>query len=253
MDQTDLLPRSCVSFVKLYLTLILWSSCKMNKVLLSSLAIGGLAMCLPADAAVVTIEALDVRSTGVFGHDPNVVFTLDGGPGDPTGANITYSNLDLDGDASANDSVTFTIAFTSSTGNQRLFNQGADTGFGNLTDLTVSVTGVSGTTTDLGHTIVFDGFTGANAASGSGAAIDRFVEINGTLVTLSFPSTGGFQFQQNPIDFALTPTVLYDNSGGTIGSLVARHHDLQFSTVVPEPASALLLGAGALLIARRRR
>ena len=97
---------------------------------------------------------------------------------------------------------------------------------------------------------------------GSGAADTRFADINGTTVTLSTTgvdlngSGSTFQFLVGSEDFALTPTVTFDNSGGTGGSVVARNFDLQFSTVaaIPEPSSLALLGlAGFGLMARRRR
>ena len=223
----------------------------------------GLLMASPlAMGATITIEALDVRANGVFGHNPNVSgVTVNGNApagtvvADPINVELTYSNLDLDGDSTANDSVTFTLTATktgSDGGDLRIFNQGIDTGFGNLNDVEVSVTAVSGVTTDGGAAITFDGFTGAAAGAGASGAVDRTVEINGTGVTLSTPGAGGFEFAVSAIDFALTPTVTFDNSGGTLGSVVARHYDLQFSAV-PEPASALLLTLGATaLIARRK-
>ncbi len=270
MDQTDLLPRSCVSFVKLYLTLILWSSCKMNKVLLSSLAIGGLAMCLPADAAVVPVDG-DTVIIDSYGWNTNgVAFDMDNegnvsgelingvapaGPnvaGHPITVTATYNNLPLDNDGIADDSVTFTMQVTSP-GPGLLFNQGFHNNWGTLADLAVSVTSVSGTTTG-GNTIVFDGFTGAAVGAGEATGnIDRSVDINGVTSTLTGGNSGSFEFLQDFQDFAPVAALSYTNSGGTSGTLVARNFDLQFSAVVPEPASALLLGAGTLLIARRRR
>ena len=53
---------------------------------------------------------------------------------DPINVELTYSNLDLDGDATPNDSVSFTLTATGGTNAagdpfQRIFNQGIDTGF----------------------------------------------------------------------------------------------------------------------------
>ena len=245
----------------------------------SFLAIVLMAVSNSAFAAVINIDALDVRSTGVFGHPDVSAVTINGvAPTNNTTANpinvsITYSNLDLDGDASANDAVTFTLTATGSGASPRIFGQGIDTGFGSLIGVTVSVSSVTGTTTDSGDTIVFDGFTGANIGAGSGsnpnagtgnpgspAVIDRSVEINGSAVSIVFDNTPtpGFVFQTNGIDFAPTPTVLFDNSSGTSGSLVARSYDLQFSTVpvpVPEPSSVALIGlvGGFCGLSRRKR
>lgn len=226
----------------------------------TSFVVTTLAATVMSNAAVVTIEALDLRGGGVFGH---ANATLTSGPGnttaDPLDWVISYANLDLDGDTSANDTVNSTVRASGGT-NQRAWGQGVDTGFGNLNGVTFSVINVSGTTTDSGATIVFDGFTGGAIGGGGNGDLDRNAEINGNLVSVVSADTGSFQFIIDAVDFG-TPaaTVLYDNSGATtagFGAVSARHHDLQFSTVpaVPEPSSAVLLGlAGGMLAFRRRK
>lgn len=210
---------------------------------------------MASQAAVVTISALDLRGTGLFGHADA---TLTSGPGntaaDPLDWVISYANLDLDGDASANDTVNFTVRASGGT-NQRAWGQGVDTGFGSLNGVTFSVVDVSGTTTDSGDSIVFDGFTGGAIGVGGNGNLNRTAEINGATASVVSPTTGGFQFVIDAVDFAPTATILYDNSGGDFGAVSARHHDLQFSTVaVPEPSSAVLLGlAGSMLAFRRRK
>ncbi len=216
------------------------------------------ATCGLAQAAIVNINALDIRSSGVFGH-PNVSgVTLNGAAPAAVTSNIldfamTYSGLDLDGDSTANDSVTFTLRFSGSA-TQRAFDQGIDTGFGTLNGVTLSMLSVSGTTTDNGDTIVFDGFTGGAIGVGGNGDLDRTATINGNPVAVNSPNTGVFQFITDSVDFGSpTATIVYDNSGGTFGSIVARNHDLQFSTV-PEPATIGLVAAfgGAVLFIRRR-
>jgi len=204
----------------------------------SALLITASAASLSANAAVVTIN--DLQVTGATNT------------ADPLNIPLTVTGLDLDADGSSNDSVTFTLSAAGGGANQRIWGQGIDTGFGNLNNVTVTVTGVSGTTTDSGDIIVFDGFTGATAGMGSGDAHTRNVDINGATVNLATPG-GGFSFQQVEALFALTPSVLFDNSGGTGGSIVARAYDLQFSTVIPEPASFALLGLGGIALLGRRR
>ena len=220
------------------------------------------ALAVPANAAVVTITALDIRGSGVFGHDPNVSgVTINGAaPGgttaaDPLTIELTYSNLDLDGDSSANDSVTFSLSAAGGGASQRAWGQGIDTGFGNLNNVTFTMSSVSGTTTDSGDTIVFDGFTGGAIGVGGNGNLDRNAEINGNPVSVFSPTTGGFQFVIDAVDFAPVSSVLYTNSGGTFGAISARHHDLQFSTIpVPEPSVFGLTGlALAGLLGRRRR
>ncbi|MDA8745810.1 PEP-CTERM sorting domain-containing protein [Rubripirellula amarantea] len=225
-------------------------------------------ICSSAGAAIVTISALDVRSGGVFGHPNASAVTINGvaasGPtvtADPLDIQITYSMLDLDGDSTANDEVTFTLRATKfgpDGGSLRIFNQGIDTGFGNLNDVELSVINVTGTTTDAGNLITFNGFTGATAGAGVGAGIDisSSVEINGTAVTLASPDNGGFRFVTATTTFAPTATVQFDNSvNNNGGTIVARSYDLQFDAVaVPEPSSLAVLGLGAVgIIAVRRR
>jgi hypothetical protein len=132
-------------------------------------------------------------------------------------------------------------------------NQGSDTGFGNLNGIEFSVVNVSGTTTDSGDAIVFDGFLGAALGAGGGVATTNTVDINGTTASVTLPG-GGFSFSTDAVDFALTPTVTFDNSSRSAnsGTVVARHFDLQFSTI-PEPSSLAVLGLLGGLVALRRR
>lgn len=212
-------------------------------------------------AAIAKIDNLDVRGTGIFGQGDNAVLNSSQvTAGQDLFWNITYSNMDLDGDGTANDTFTFQLDATSSSAALRGWGQGVDTGYGSLNDVNFSVSGVTGTTTDSGDTIVFDGFTRGIIAGGDGAGnIDRSADVNGTNLTLSGNNGGAWQFVQNGYanTFAPVQVLTYTNGAGTSGSLVARAHQLQFSTVaVPEPSSfAVLAGAfalGAVMIRRRR-
>jgi len=225
---------------------------------------------LSTQAAVVAINDLNVTDASVFvpastGGSVSSFTPPAATNADPLDVAVTYGMIDLDGDGTANDSVSFTLRFAGGGASQRIFNQGVDTGFGSLNGVTVSMLNVTGTTTDLGDTIVFDGFTGANVGMGSGAANNQDVDINGTTVSLT-TAGGGFQFNQDGLDFGPIASVLFDNSQGSGGSIVARSYDLQFSTTttveppmppmnqIPEPSRALLLSmAGVLVVFRRRR
>ncbi len=249
----------------------------MKNIFIVAFAVTLMAMASSSNAQII-IESIDIRGTGVFGdgaddpvaglylnHVANAsAITLNGGalPGaprtaaDPIEIQMTYSNLDLDGDSTPNDAVTFTIRWEKvdfdgdglDGGDLATFGQGLDTGFGNLNDMQVSVTNVSGTTTDSGAPIFFDGFTGAGLGAGSGADVDRTAEVNGTTLTFAIASTGAFQFSVQTVDFAATPTVEIDNSGDTdfdgmgdggLGSIVARTYDLQFSLTDPNAGGTL--------------
>lgn len=184
-------------------------------------------------AAEAIIPFLDIRSTGVFNHNAQVSNPMadinDGSGfqplpianpsvGDPIQVQMTYGLLDLDGDGTNNDEITFTLQWTKigeDGGNLRFFGQGADTGFGNLNDVEVSLVSVTGTTTDLGDTVVFDGFTGAATGfGGNDGGIDRTVEINGVEVGVDVASTGSFQFFVESVDFdEPAETLVFDNSG----------------------------------------
>ena len=172
----------------------------MKKTILLTFGIALMAMAMASNLnAQVIIENLDVRASGVFGHDMNIGGSPTAGvtingvapdasaivASDPLDITLTYGNLDLDADGSANDSVTFTINVTGGTNAagdpfQRAFNQGIGTGFGNLNDFTVTVTSVTGTTTDNGSPIFLDGFTGPGVGAGTGASSgpDHRAEIN---------------------------------------------------------------------------
>ncbi|MDP4721339.1 MAG: PEP-CTERM sorting domain-containing protein [Akkermansiaceae bacterium] len=231
------------------------------------------ALSVVANGAVITLDNLDIRSGGVFGHDAGVgtPAAQQGGSGTvqvngaaPTNANtaanpldivVTYSGLNLDGDASANDVVTFTLRLAGT--GARTMNQGVDAGFGALNGLTLSMLSVSGTTTDLGDTIVFDGFTQLTVAKGSSTANTGTVDVTGfgeSAQGASLVTTGGvFQFVQDAVDFAgPVSSVSFSNTVSDGGTMVARSYDLQFSTV-PEPSVALLGALGMLGLFRRRR
>ena len=236
---------------------------KLNKLLSLVVAVG--AFSFQAQADIITLTDLNARTGGSGGISGlgNVSFdevnTLDGSTtvtADPLNIIYTVTGVDIDGDATANDSFTFTLQATGGT-NQRIWGQGIDSGFGSLNGITFSVTSVTGTATDSGFGIQFDGFTGVGVGLGGNGDFQRNVDAihNGTTNTFNLTTldTGGFEFIQDSVDFAVASTLLLDNSGGTGGSIVGRTYDLQFSTI-PEPSTFSLFAlAGAILALRRRK
>ncbi|MEM6884323.1 MAG: PEP-CTERM sorting domain-containing protein [Verrucomicrobiota bacterium] len=247
---------------------------KLTKVL--SLIVALVAMNVTASAAVVVIQSLDIRSGGVFGHDGtlgtpalqqggNGLVLIDGAA--PTNANTTagpldvtiqYGGLDLDGDTTANDTVTFVLRYTSA-GTVTAMNQGMHVGFGNLDGLNLSLLSVSGTTTDLGDTIVFDGFTEATVAKGFTGLATGSVDVTGfgesaQNAVVNTTNTGSFEFIQTAVTFAgPVSSVAFSNTVSSGGSMVLRNIDAQFSTV-PEPSTfALIMAALAGFAFLRRR
>lgn len=224
--------------------------------LLGSCTALALAVSPYASGATLGIAGLDVRSTGVFmgGPDANASsFAVDSSVAGVVTVSFTYSNQDVDGDGTANDEFDLTLTYTGT--NVGANGQGVGTGFGNLSEVTVTGS-ATGTATDSGDAIVFDGFTGAGIASFEfgGSAPDRFGTINGVLVDPPSAGIGG----TGTTDFALVSSVFFDDAvnTGTIGSLVIREFDIQVSTssaVIPEPASMALFGLGGLAMLTRRR
>lgn len=100
----------------------------MRKLFLLTFGIALIAMAGNLNAQVV-IGALDIRASGVFGHDanlggsPTAGVTINGAAidpyvavaADPLDITLTYGELDLDADGTANDSVTFTVNVTGGT------------------------------------------------------------------------------------------------------------------------------------------
>lgn len=217
------------------------------------------------DGDTAIIETLGFNTNGVAFDGPNqanssgqLINGVAYGSGNVAGTThdntITYSGLDLDTDGTP-DSVTFTLSI-SNPGPGLLFNQGFHTNWGTIDGMTATVTNVSGTTSD-GSSIVFDGFTGAALGAGEGTGnIDRTATLNGLSYALSGANSGVFEFVQQYEDFAPTSSLAVTASGGTVGTLVLRNVDLQFSgvpAVVPEPSSLALLGLFGGLVAVRRR
>ena len=141
-------------------------------------------------ATAVPVEVtLSPRGTGIFSVETvdNVLINGAAAPGtlvaDPLVFTFDVFDLDLDGDTTANDVVSVTLTFAGGGSAQRAWPQGVDTGFGNLSNVTATMSG-TGTTTDLGNPIVFDGFTGGDIGVGGNGDLNRSAEINGTLVTV---------------------------------------------------------------------
>lgn len=225
-----------------------------------------------SSAAVYNVTNLQPRTAGPIGTDATLTAggTIGNNHGGvPLALNFTVTNQDLDGDSNMDDSFTFDLIASTTNGGatgvstwgQGLSNSnaaGTGNAFGSLNGVSITVGNIVGTTSN-GDTVVFDGFTAATTASGSGAGaiVDRTIEAGGITFTMSAADNGAFRFVQDTQTFGSPQSALdFANQGGTSGSLVVRVLDLQFSTApaVPEPSSALLAGLGALgLLARRRK
>ena len=235
--------------------------------------------CCLANAAAVTLSTIQTRAAGPIAS--NVALTAGGTFGSSHGLNpgvwnFTVSNQDLDGDGMTNDSFTFDLIATPTTGTLSIWGQGISksnsngTGnsFNDADGITLDVGNVVGTTSE-GDSIVFDGFTGLRIASGSGSVSsvadnNRSIDINGTNVGIDVVgSENGFVFTQQQTTFGPVLTVVLDNQGAAnsgraaSGTLVIRTVDLQFSsadvTAVPEPSLAFFAVAMVGLCLRRRR
>lgn len=255
----------------------------MKKPFFSAVAIAVFAIS-SVQADIVIIDSISPRNAGPGVADVSfgAGFAVNTHAANPLTINVAVANQDGDGDGSTDDSFSFDLTFTTpNTNGISLWGQGTNisnaagtnTSFGNLGDLTVSVSNVVGTNS-AGEAFVFDGFTGLTLASGDGSPMtdtnpgtpatqNRTIDFNGT--TASFDNTGntaiGFVFLQQFFDFSATPTLVLDNQGvansgaPADGTLVIRELDFQFSTVaVPEPSSATLIALGltGLTLIRRR-
>ncbi|MDB4541690.1 PEP-CTERM sorting domain-containing protein [Akkermansiaceae bacterium] len=225
-----------------------------------------------SNAAVYSVSNLQTRTAGPIGTDATLTAggTIGNNHGGvPLTINFTVTNQDLDGDGNLDDSFTFDLVASTTNANaigvstwgQGLSNSndsGTGNAFSSIADVSVTVGSIVGATS-IGDTVIFDGFTAATLASGSGAGtiVDRTVDAGGLTFTMSAADNGGFRFVQDNQSFGSPQSSLdFTNQGGTSGSLVLRTVDLQFSTVpaVPEPSSAVLLGlAGGMLAFRRRK
>ncbi|MGC6423400.1 MAG: hypothetical protein ACON4O_00265, partial [Lentimonas sp.] len=81
----------------------------MKKTILTT-ALASFLVASASHAAIAKIDNLDVRGTGIFGQGDNAVLNSSQvTAGQDLFWNITYSNMDLDGDGTANDTFTFQL------------------------------------------------------------------------------------------------------------------------------------------------
>lgn len=246
------------------------------KSVLKFLLAASLVAALSASANAGTITSIGWNTSGVaFGTPSNgtVVSSLLNGAAFP-GANsagqnqdvtLTMSGLDIDNDGTANDTVTFNVNYDTSGTPGLLFNQGFHTNWGTLDGMVLTVDGVSGTATDSGLPIQFDGFCSVNIGAGAGADVNTNVDMTTSAGTTTVNLMGtwdgvNYNFPQvNTIFASPEPMVSFSNSDpdaggtGTNSTLVVR--TLGFAFSVPEPSALTLVFGmlcGLVAVARRK-
>ena len=189
----------------------------MNKIITSSIA--ALAIAASAQAATIPFDLNGTGGIGLRGSNENPA-VVGGGSGGEAGAGITFNDVTL--------ILTLNLAWGATNG---FINLTGDATAGHIHGPTAS-TGAAAFTQNAGVLITLNTLSGWNANASAGGL------TNGQ-VTLTAPQATNLLAGQLYVNVH-TAT----NGGGEVrGNLVQA----------PEPASAVLLGLGTLLLAARRR
>lgn len=220
---------------------------------------------------VLNINDFAINGATVSGTTPNVGDTLTyTGPFSSTVAMpspvtfaVTWSGLNLDNVGGANDTITFdyvvrgsTTSDFASSANVRADGNGWGVAAPNISSVGYSLrTSISNVQVDddMGGSITFDGFSQMRMKNFTAQTSDSVYAVNGQTITFTTSDASGATGAVKPADFALSPTatITMTTDGGAGARFLSS--DVQFSYVIPEPATMGLLSASAfgLLVLRR--
>ncbi len=125
--------------------------------------------------------------------------------------------------------------------------------FGNAETLQLEITNVSYTSGEAdGTTAVFDGFQGISRTNIDDTSEFDYLIHTGSVGSTTVSATSGTGIDLTSAGDSSVVFLTAAAPAAGVPGIRLRDLDLQFSTVVPEPSSVLLLGLGVLGLAARR-